>query len=68
MNLQAQILEESGVPKFAVLPIDKYLLLLSELSDFDSIEDLADYLRAVKTRAETSKWHNLGHVKAELGI
>jgi hypothetical protein len=68
MNLQAQIIEESGVPKFAVLPIDKYYQLLSELAEFENVEDLADYLKAVKIKSENKNWHSLADVKAELGI
>ncbi|MCF2495851.1 prevent-host-death family protein [Dyadobacter chenhuakuii] len=68
MNLHAQIIEESGKPKFAVLPIDKYESLVKELADFDSIEDLADYLRAIKVKSENKFWHSLNDVKAELGI
>jgi hypothetical protein len=68
MNLHAQIIEESGRPKFAVLPIDQYELLVNELSEFDSIEDLADYLKAVKIKSETTVWHSLDDVKAELGL
>ncbi|NIJ50904.1 prevent-host-death family protein [Dyadobacter arcticus] len=68
MNLQAQIIKESGVPKFALLPIERYEMLLSELSDFESIEDLADYLKAIKVKAETTQWHSLEAVKAELGL
>lgn len=68
MNLHAQIIEESGKPKFAVLPIDKYESLVKELADFDSIEDLADYLRAIKVKSENKTWHSLDDVKAELGI
>ena len=68
MNLHAQIIEESGKPKFAVLPIDEYESLVNELADFDSIEDLADYLRAVKVKSENKSWHSLSDVKAELGI
>jgi hypothetical protein len=68
MNLHAQIIEESGKPKFDVLPIAEYESLLNELSDFDSIEDLADYLRAIKIKTENKAWHSLEDVKAELGI
>lgn len=68
MNLHAQIIEESGKPKFAVLPIQEYESLLKELSEFDSIEDLADYLIAVKIQSENKSWHSLDEVKAELGI
>jgi biotin operon repressor len=68
MNLHAQIIEESGRPKFAVLPIDQYELLVNELSEFDSIEDLADYLKVVKIKSETTVWHSLDDVKAELGL
>ncbi|MCF0051397.1 prevent-host-death family protein [Dyadobacter sp. LJ53] len=68
MNLHAQIIEESGKPKFAVLPIAEYESLLNELSDFDSIEDLADYLTATKIKSENKTWHTLNDVKAELGI
>ncbi|MBO9614606.1 MAG: prevent-host-death family protein [Dyadobacter sp.] len=68
MNLNAQIIEEDGKPKFAVLPIGEYEALLSELSDFESIEDLSDYLTAVKVKAETKTWHSLEDVKSQLGI
>lgn len=34
MNLRAQIIEESVIPKFAVLPIEKYQQLLNELAEF----------------------------------
>lgn len=68
MNLNAQIIEESGKPKYAVLPIADYQLLLDELSDFDSIEDLADYLKAIKIQSQTKVWHTLDTAKSELGL
>jgi len=68
MNLHAQIIEEDGKPKFALVPIREYEALLSELSEFDSLEDLSDYLTAVKIKAETKTWHSLEDVKAQLGI
>jgi hypothetical protein len=68
MNLNAKIIEENGKPKFAVLPIGEYEALLNELSEFDSLEDLSDYLTAVKAKAETKTWHSLEEVKAQLGI
>lgn len=68
MNLNAQIIEENGKPKFALLPIGEYEALLSELSEFDSLEDLADYLTAMKAKEETQTWHSLEDVKAQLGI
>lgn len=68
MNLNAQIIEEDGKPKFAMLPIQEYETLLRELSGFDSLEDLADYMRAVRITAETKTWHSLEEVKAQLGI
>jgi hypothetical protein len=68
MNLHAQIIEESGKPKFAILPIAEYESLLNELSDFESIEDLADYLKAIKIKIENKAWHSLEDVKAELGL
>lgn len=68
MNLNAQIIEENGKPKFAVLPIGEYEALLNELSEFDSLEDLSDYLMAVKAKAEAKTWHSLEEVKAQLGI
>ncbi|GGN08023.1 hypothetical protein GCM10010967_49570 [Dyadobacter beijingensis] len=40
MNLHAQIIEEDGKPKFAVLPIGEYETLINELSEFDSLEDV----------------------------
>jgi len=68
MNLHAQIIEESGKPKFAVLPIQEYELLINELSEFDNIEDLADYLKALKVKSETKIWHKLEDVKSQLGL
>lgn len=68
MNLNAQIIEEDGKPKFALLPIEEYEALLSELSEFANLEDLSDYLTAVKVKAETKTWHSLEDVKAQLGI
>jgi hypothetical protein len=68
MNLHAQIIEEAGTPKFALLPIKEYESQINELSDFDSIEDLADYLSALRTKGETKVWHSLEDVKSELGI
>ena len=68
MNLHAQIIEESGQPKYAVLPIAEYQLLREELSDFDSIEDLVDYLKAIKIQSQTKVRHSLETVKSELGL
>lgn len=68
MNLHAQITEESGKPKFAVSPIQEYQALINALSDFDTIEDLADYLNAVKIKTETKIWYKLEDVKTELGL
>ena len=68
MNLNAQIIEENGKPKFALLPIGEYEALLSELSEFESLEDLSDYLTAVKAKEETKTWHSLEDVKSQLGI
>ncbi|SDE63237.1 hypothetical protein SAMN04487996_10672 [Dyadobacter soli] len=68
MILNAQIIEENGKPKFALLPIGEYEALLSELSEFDSLEDLSDYLIAVKAKAENQTWHSLEEVKKQLGI
>jgi hypothetical protein len=68
MNLHAQIIEEDGKPKFAVLPIKDYEMLVNELSDFDSVEDLVDYLKALKIKAENNTWHSLEDVKAQLGL
>lgn len=68
MRLHAQIIEENGKPKFALLPIGEYEALLNELSEFDSLEDLADYLTAMKAKEETQSWHALEDVKAQLAI
>ncbi|SEJ82515.1 hypothetical protein SAMN05216327_12220 [Dyadobacter sp. SG02] len=68
MNLNAQIIEEDGKPKFALLPISEYEALLSELSEFENLEDLSDYLTAIKIKEETKTWHSLEDVKAQLGI
>lgn len=68
MNLHAQIIEEDGKPKFALLPIEEYENIINEFSDFDTVEDLADYLKAVKIKAENKNWHSLNDVKTQLGI
>lgn len=68
MNLNAQIIEENGKPKFAMLPIQEYETLLRELSGFESLEDLADYMSAVRITAEIKNWHSLEEVKKQLGI
>jgi len=68
MNLHAQIIEEDGKPKFAMLPIEDYEMLVNELSDFDTVEDLVDQLKALKIKADNNTWHSLEDVKAQLGI
>lgn len=68
INLHAQIIEESGKPKFAVLPIQEYQVLINALSNFDTVQDLADYLNAVKIKSETKIWYKLEDVKTELGL
>jgi hypothetical protein len=68
MNLHAQIIKKDGKPKFALLPIKEYEILINEFSDFENIEDLADYLKALKIKSENKVWHTLEDIKAELGI
>jgi predicted house-cleaning noncanonical NTP pyrophosphatase (MazG superfamily) len=46
----------------------KRKIRVKELSDFYNIEDLADYLKVVKIKSETTVWHSLDNVKAELGL
>ncbi|ACT94933.1 hypothetical protein [Dyadobacter fermentans] len=68
MNLHAQIIEEDGKPKFAVLPIEVYDALQMVLSEFDSFEDLSDFLSALNVKAEAKTWHSLEEVKTQLEI
>lgn len=68
MNLHAQIIEENGKPKFAVLPIHQYEAIVDALSDFDNVEDLKDFLKTSKIQLNTKTWHSLEEVKAQLGI
>lgn len=68
MILQAQIIEEDGEPKFAVLPFRSYQTLANELTDFDSLEDFFDYVQLLKTKAETTRWHTREQVWKELGL
>jgi len=68
MNLHAQIIEENGKAKFATLPIEVYDALQTVLSEFDSLEDLSDFLMAMNVKSETKTWHSLEEVKAKLKI
>ncbi|MGA0555861.1 prevent-host-death family protein [Larkinella sp. VNQ87] len=68
MTLKAQIIEENGEPKFAVLPYATYQTLAAELEDFDSLEDFLDYVHLIKTKSETKKWHSRDEVWKELGL
>lgn len=68
MTLKAQIIEEDGEPKFAVLPYKPFQNLANELTDFDTIEDFLDYLRLLKAKAETKQWHMRDEVWKELGL
>ncbi len=68
MTLQAQIIEEEGQPKFAVLPYAAYQALAEELTDFDSVEDFLDYVHLLKTKAENSRWFTRDQVWQELGL
>jgi hypothetical protein len=52
MTLKAQIIEENGEPKFAVLPYQAYQSLEAELADYDTLEDFLDYLHLLKAKAE----------------
>jgi len=51
-----------------MLPIEDYEMLVNELSDFDTVEDLVDQLKALKIKADNNTWHSLEDVKAQLGI
>ena len=68
MTLQAQIIEENGEPKFAVLPYQSYQTLANELADFDSLEDFLDYVHLLKTKAENTRWLTRKQVWQELGV
>jgi len=68
MILQAQIIEEAGQPKFAVLPYQAYQALANELADFDSVEDFLDYVHLLKTKAENTRWLTRDQVWQELGL
>ena len=68
MTLNAQIIEENGEPKFAVLPFQDYQVLAAELAKFDTIEDFLDYVHLVKSRSEIKTWHSRNEVWHELGL
>ncbi len=68
MTLQAQIIEENGEPKFAVLPYQSYQALVHELADFDTLEDFIDYVHLLKTKAENTRWYTRDEVWKELGL
>ena len=68
MILKAQIIEENGEPKFAVLPYQSYQALAKELDGFDSIEDFLDYVQLVKTKSENTRWFTRDEVWQELGL
>ncbi|GAB2596164.1 prevent-host-death family protein [Spirosoma areae] len=68
MTLQAQIIEEEGKPKFAVLPYESYQALAKELADFDTLEDFLDYVHLLKTKAENTRWLSRDQVWQELGL
>ena len=68
MTLQAQIIEEEGQPKFAVLPYESYQALAKELTDFDSLEDFMDYVHILKTKAENPHWLTRDQAWQELGL
>ena len=68
MNLNAQIIQVEGKPKFAVIGFDEYEALQESLASFDTFEDFLDYMHALKTKSETTSWHTLDEVKRELGL
>lgn len=68
MTLPAQIIEENGEPKFAVLPYQAYQTLANELAEFDSLEDFLDYVNLLKTKAENTRWLTRNQVWQELGL
>ena len=68
MTLKAQIIEENGEPKFAVLPYQAYQSLAAELADYDTLEDFLDYLHLLKAKAEAQQWHTRDEVWKELGL
>jgi hypothetical protein len=68
MTLHAQIIQEEGKPKFAVLPYKEFETLLQTLDSFESLEDFVDYMHAIKVKNETKTWHTLTDVEKELGL
>ncbi|WP_019989305.1 type II toxin-antitoxin system prevent-host-death family antitoxin [Rudanella lutea] len=68
MNLQVQIIQSEGEPKFAVMDYNEYKALQEGLESFDTIEDFVDYMYAIKSKNETTSWHSLDEVKRELGL
>lgn len=68
MSLNAQIIEEDGVPKFAVLPYPAFQELTNALVDFDSVEDFMDYLHLLQAKTNTKRWYSRDEVWQELGL
>ncbi len=68
MSLNAQIIEENGEPKFAVLPYTAFQELTEALAEFDSLEDFLDYLRLLQAKAETKSWHSRDEIWPQLGL
>jgi hypothetical protein len=68
MTLQAQIIEENGQPKFAVLPYESFKNLANQLEGFDSLEDYLDYVEILKTKSENKRWLTRDQVWQELGL
>lgn len=54
MTLQAQIIEENGVPEFAVLPYQSYQTLANELGGFASLGGFLDYVHSSKI--QVTRW------------
>ena len=68
MTLRAQIIEENGEPKFAVLPYQSYQTLANELTEFDSLEDFLDYVQILRTKSENKRWLTRDQVWQDLGL
>lgn len=68
MTLNAQIIQDEGKPKFAVIAYEEYEAIQQSLASFDNLEDFLDYMHALRIKEETTSWHSLDEVKKELGL
>ncbi len=62
--MKAQLIEENGAPRFAVLPYSERFS--KELEAFDSLEDFLDYVHALEVKAQTTTWYSLEEVKKQV--